>query len=410
MSLFRAASLSTAEGLIAERVGLRTSSARVSREKSLSHSAVWACLRLRADLISTMPVDVFRRVDGVQLEVTRPPVLVSPDGKIDLQEWLYSTQVDLDSSGNAFGLVTQKDARGLPGRIELVPLQDVTVRVTKGVVSYQFGGDSYAEDMVWHERQFTTSGSPVGLSPTAHAAMSLSGYLSAQDFTRDWFSGHGIPAAMFRNRNKTLTPAESTAIKAKWDQTVQSGGLLVTGNDWEYQMIAAKASEATAIDSLRWGIADAARYFGVPGDMIDAETSSGSITYANVTQRNLQLLIINLGPAVVRRETALGRLTPPPRFVKLNPDALLRMDLATRYAAHKVAVDGRFLAPSEVRALENRQPFTPEQEAEFERLFSKDRAGLSAAEVAQKVYLAVKAGVITVDEARQMIKDAGANL
>lgn len=372
MSLFRAARAVTAESLIADRVGRRTSSAYVSRERSLAHSAVWACLRLRADLISTMPVDVFRRVDGVQIEVPKPPVLLSPDGKIDLQEWLYSTQVDLDSSGNTFGLVKARDARGLPAQIELVPLDEVSVVVRKGEVSYRFGAEALPESMVHHERQFTTSGSPVGLSPTAYAAMSLSAYLSAQDFTRSWFSGHGIPAAMFRNRNKTLTSAESAAIKAKWDQTIQSGGLLVAGADWEYQMIAAKASEATAIDSLRWGVADAARYFGVPGDMIDAEVSSGSITYANVTQRNLQLLIMNIGPAVIRREAALSRLTPRPRFVKLNTDALLRMDLKARYEAHNIATGGRpFLVPSEIRAMENRPPFTPEQEAELARLAAK---------------------------------------
>ena len=108
--------------------------------------------------------------------------------------------------------------------------------------------------------------------------------------------------------------------------------------------------------------------------MIDAEVSSGSVTYANVTQRNLQLLIMNIGPAITRRESALSRLTMGPRFVKLNPDALLRMDLAARYAAHKVGIDGRFLAPSEARALENRLPFTPEQEAEFARLFAAKAA------------------------------------
>ena len=321
-----------------------------------------------------MPVDVYRRVSGMQVEAPKPPVFASPDGKIDLLEWMYSTQFDLDSSGNAFGLITARDGSGIPTRVELVPLEEVTVKSKDNVVSYRFGGTDYDAEQVWHERQFTTSGSAVGLSPSAYAASSMSSYLSAQEFTRAWFSGHGIPAAMFRNKSKTVTPAESAAIKAKWDSTVDAGGLLVTGNDWEYQMIAAKASEATAIDSLRWGVADAARYYGVPGDMIDAEVSSGSVTYANVTQRNLQLLIMNIGPAITRRESALSRLTMGPRFVKLNPDALLRMDLAARYAAHKVGIDGRFLAPSEARALENRLPFTPEQEAEFARLFAAKAA------------------------------------
>lgn len=375
MSLLRPSRAASLSDVVNERTaGRMMSSAHVSPSKALTSSAVWACRRLRADLISTMPVDVYRRVSGMQVEAPKPPVFASPDGKIDLLEWMYSTQFDLDSSGNAFGLITARDGSGIPTRVELVPLEEVTVKSKDNVVSYRFGGTDYDAEQVWHERQFTTSGSAVGLSPSAYAASSMSSYLSAQEFTRAWFSGHGIPAAMFRNKSKTVTPAESAAIKAKWDSTVDAGGLLVTGNDWEYQMIAAKASEATAIDSLRWGVADAARYYGVPGDMIDAEVSSGSVTYANVTQRNLQLLIMNIGPAITRRESALSRLTMGPRFVKLNPDALLRMDLAARYAAHKVGIDGRFLAPSEARALENRLPFTPEQEAEFARLFAAKAA------------------------------------
>ena len=372
MSLLRPSRAASLSDVVNERTaGRMMSSAHVTPSKALTSSAVWACRRLRSDLISTMPVDVFRKAGGLQVEAPKPPVFASPDGKIDLPEWLYSTQFDLDGSGNTFGLITGRDGSGLPTRIELVPLEEVTVKSKDGVISYRFGGTDHAAEQVWHERQFTTSGSPVGLSPTAYAASSMSSYLSAQEFTRAWFSGHGIPAAMFRNKSKTITPTESAAIKAKWDSTVDAGGLLVTGNDWEYQMIAAKASEATAIDSLRWGVADAARFFGVPGDMIDAEVSSGSITYANITQRNLQLLIMNIGPAIIRRELALSRLTMGPRFVKLNPDALLRMDTAARYAAHKVGIEGRFLAPSEARALENRQPFTPEQEDEFSRLFNR---------------------------------------
>ena len=80
MSLFRrAANLSAIEQIIADRVGLgRSGVANVSRPTAMRHSAVWAALRLRADLISTMPVDTFRKVDGVQVETPRPPVLVNP--------------------------------------------------------------------------------------------------------------------------------------------------------------------------------------------------------------------------------------------------------------------------------------------------------------------------------------------
>ena len=369
MSLFRrAANLSAIEQIIADRVGLRRSGvANVSRPTAMRHSAVWAALRLRADLISTMPVDTFRKVDGVQVETPRPPVLVNPGGdSVGIIEWLYSTQFDLDSCGNTFGLISARDGAGLPTRINLVPVEDVVVRVTKGVTSYRIAGVDHEPRDVWHERQFTTSGSPVGLSPLAHSAASVAGYVSAQEFVRSWFAGGAVPSAHLKNSEKVLNRSEKDAVKAQFKQSVATGDVFVTGKDWEYSMLAAKASESGMIDSLRWGIGDAARFYGVPGDMIDAEVSSGSITYANVTQRNLQLLIMNIGPAITRREAALSTLLSRPRFVKLNTGALLRMDLKSRYEAHKVGTGGRpFIAPSEARAFENLPPFTPDQLAEL---------------------------------------------
>ena len=128
---------------------------------------------------------------------------------------------------------------------------------------------------------------------------------------------------------------------------------------------------------MKYGVTDIARFLGVPGDMIDAEGSSGSITYANITQRNLQLLIMNLGPAIIRREAALSNLLAAPRYVKLNTDAVLRMDPVARGTEIRARVAGRTLAPSEARELDNLPPFTDEQIAEFDRLFNRTSASPS---------------------------------
>ncbi|WP_281199162.1 hypothetical protein [Micromonospora pallida] len=72
------------------------------------------------------------------------------------------------------------------------------------------------------------------------------------------------------------------------------------------------ANDTQFLESRQFGLTDISRFFGCPADLIDAAVSTGSITYATITQRNLQFLIMNLGPAVTRRETALGRLVPAP--------------------------------------------------------------------------------------------------
>lgn len=358
---------------MAERQSMRRSTGKVATSKALRHSAVWACRRLRADLVSTMPVDTYRMVGKTRFEVPKPPVFIIPGGEeVDWCEWAYSSTGDLDTSGNTAGVITARGADGKPSRIELFPFEEASLK-GKGakITEWRIGGETYAPDQIWHEKQHTSAGLPVGLSPIAHAAVSIGGYLSAQEFASDWFSGGGIPRARLKNVKKVLEPGEADKVNTRFRAMVGNGGLFVHGADWEYEAISAKASETQFIEQMQFGITDICRFMGVPADMIDADTATGSITYANVTQRNLQLLILNLNPAIVRRESVWSRrLLAAPRFVKLNRAALLAMDLRGRYEGHQIGINSRFLAPSEARAHEDLPPFTPEQEAEFERLFA----------------------------------------
>jgi HK97 family phage portal protein len=398
----------TATELMAQRPTQMAGIVAVNADTALRHSAVWACLRLRANLISTMPVDAYRRVQGVQVEVPKPPVLVNPGGeRVDILEWLFSSQFDLDETGNTFGLITETDGRGLPARIDLQPVSSVSVRVKAGSLDhYRIGGKEYDPSEVWHERQYTKSGLHVGLSPVAHAAWSIGEYLSIQDFALSWFSGGGVPKALLRNKTQELTNEQAATLQQRHQASMQHGGVLVLGGDWEYEMMGAAQAGADWIEAKRYGVNDIARFFDCPGDVIDAAVSGSSVTYANIVQRNLQLLIHNIGPAVVRRERALSSLLSRPRFVKLNTDALLRMDPKTRAEMLALQITSRQRAPSEARELDNLPPLTDEQVKEFEKLFGTNR---DIAETIQKIYLGV-GKVITSDEAREIVNEAGGNL
>jgi HK97 family phage portal protein len=350
--------------------------ARVNEDTAMRHSAVWACLTLRADLVSTMPVDAYRMVGDIQVEVPKPPVLVKPGGKkVKIKEWMYSSQMDLDRAGNVCGLITARDGLGFPAVVELQELAATRIWVKNGEISkFRFHGVEYSPDEVWHEKQYTIAGVPVGLSPVTYAAWSISQYLTAQQFAMDWFTSGAIPAAELKNTAKTVTPKESADIKARFKATVGPGDVFVHGNDWEYSPLQAIENDTTWINTQQYGIPDIARFFGVPSDLIDAAVSGSAVTYANIVQRNLQFLIMKLGPAVGRREDALADLLPAPRFVKLNSDALLRMDPQMRAQVLGQQVRDRLRAPSEQRAIDNLPPFTDEQLAEFDRLYGPPKS------------------------------------
>ena len=345
----------------------------VSADTALRQSAVWAAQRLRADLISSFPIDVFRKTGGIQVEIPKPPVLVKPSGnRISMREWMYSTQMDLDRVGNCYGIIREVDGAGRPQRIDLVSHSDVVVGVKDDVVSYRIKNTVYAEDQVWHERQFTIPGLVVGLSPVAYAAWELGVWSSAQEFALDWFGNNGqLPYAPLKNEKKVLNDGEADRVKERYKLAVEGHDLFVTGQDWSFTTVSAPAADARFLEQQGASDVAAARFYGVPGDVIDVATKGQAVTYANITQRNLQLLIMNLGPAVGRREEALSDLLAAPRFVKLNTAAILRMDPETVSKTLIAEVAGKITAPSEARALMNREPFTPEQVAEFDVLFGK---------------------------------------
>lgn len=345
----------------------------VTNETALRSSAVWAALRLRANMISTMPVDSYRIVNGIQVEVAQPTTTFINGGRvIDWHEFLYATQMDLDRSGNCFGIITERNALGLPATIELVSLHDVSLfpRMINGNpldldLIYRVGGREYPKEAVWHEKQYTVSGLAVGLNAVAYAAYAIGSYASAQDFSIKWFSQDAIPAAILKNVERTLPPDVAAAAKTAYQASMTPGGVFVTGADWTLEPMNAANESNRYIEQMQFGVPDIARFFDVPADLIDGAVSGSAVTYANITQRNLQFLIMALGPAIARREIALSKLVPGNRFVKLNTDALLRMDPLTKAQVFASEIASWTRTPDEARAKNNLPPLTP---ADIEQL------------------------------------------
>jgi HK97 family phage portal protein len=384
----------------------------VSSGRAMHVSMVWAAVRLRADLESSFPIDVFKRTNGSTLlrPVATPSVLIDPSEwaeghPMSIGEWLYATRTDLDRYGNTFGIITARDGGGLPKQIRPVSAEDVSI-VGKGmkIIEYRVKNKTYQPADIWHERQYVTPGSPLGLSPIAHAAQTLAGHLAAMDFALAWFDRGASPSVILKNTAKTFDATEASRTKRRIAASLQDGMPMVVDKNWDVEIAAARAKDAAFLDLMGAGSVDIARFFGVPADLIDAAVSGQSVTYANISQRNLQFLIMNLGPAVKRRETALSRLVTGGAFVKLNSDALLRMDPKERRLLMLAEVGAGVRTVDEYRATENQPPLEVDDDAA-----STSEKAQAIARLLQMGYLAVGKG-ITSDELRTLANQLGADL
>jgi len=381
VSLFRRSTSLTDAQAYDARGARSTAGPRVTTDSALRQSVVWGACRLRADLLSLMPVDVYRKVAGAGINspVAAPPVLVEPSEIADghpmtIGEWLYSGQMSLDRVGNNIGVITKVDALGLPAAIDLVGMDEVRIRIKDHrVKEYRVNGEKVDSRLIWHERQHTVAGLPVGLSPIAYAALNLAGAEAAQQFAVDWFVNGTVPSAILKNSEKVLDPERAAIVKRRFKESVAAGDVFVTGKDWTYDPIAAKASESAFIEQMQYSDVALCRFHGVPADLVDVAVQSSTLSYANITQRNLQLLVMNLGSVVKRRNEALSRLTPRPRFVKLNSDAILAMDAKSRAELFKLQIESRTRTPDQVRAVEDELPLSEADYAQFERLWPTNR-------------------------------------
>lgn len=351
----------------------------VTDDKAMRHSVVWACLKLRAGLLSTFPLDQYRDVLGIRTEWPyKPPILTDPGGKkVSIRQWLAMTQLDLDRSGNTIGLITERNTarskyypEGLPNRIELQPAAVCSyLKYRDKPPKWRIDGKLYDPKDVYHEATNLVSGFELGLPTVLYAALALGEAMSMQQFGLDWFSGGGIPKARMRNTAKRLDAKGIDTAKRWYADVVTDGSLLVMGADWEYDLIQAQQAGTEFIEGRKMSALDACRYFDTPGDLVDVSAEGSSITYANITQRNLQFLIYHMGPTVIGREEALTRLLPQPRYVKLNTDALLRMDPETRAKVLARNINSRLLTNTEARALDEKQPLTDDEVAEFAKIY-----------------------------------------
>ncbi len=350
-------------GVDARETGRGTATA--TPDRALRFSAVWAALRLRSDLISTLPVDVFRKSpDGrTMLPAPASRLFRRPADGILWPEWMASTQMDLDRFGNCAGHIEAKE-NGYPVQIEPWSMDDLTIRFKgRRIVKYIYDRTEYDPSEVWHERQYTIAGYRVGLSPLAYGAWAIGAALSAQDFSADWFLNGAHPSGVLKHTELANLPSAVIAgAKEKFKVAVQNRDIFATGKEWEFTPAEVDANSSQFLEAMGAAAVDVARYIGVPAVAIDAAVTGQALTYANVSQNQLSLLVNYLGAPIVRREWAFTmNALPAPRFAKFNSDALLRLDPAGRTDNMVKQIDAWLMDPDEGRALLNSPPLTQEQ-------------------------------------------------
>jgi HK97 family phage portal protein len=332
----------------------------MNQDEALKLDTVYACVRLIADSISTLPVDTFIRRDGTRTPFRpRPEWLDRPELGVSRAEHFQQVLVSLLLNGNSFTRILRDD-QGIAGLIVLNP-RHVEIRLNAQTRRPEYVYDSKLvipiEDMI-HITELRLPGELRGRSRVDLVKDTL-GLAKALDTFAQLFFGQGsqvggiieYPGALTREQAKDL--ADSFELKHKGVSRSHRPGVLFGGA--KFTKTSVEPNEAQMLESRQFAVEEIARAFRCPPSMIGV-TTPGAMSYASVEQNGIQFVQHTLRPYIVKIEDAYSTLLPGVAFMKFNVDALQRGDQESRYAAHASALVNGWASINDIRRIEDMPP------------------------------------------------------
>lgn len=336
------------------------SGADVSQRSSLQISAVFACVRLLADTVSTLPADTYTRVGDERRLYPSPAWVTEPDVGVTRQDFLQQVVTSMLLDGNAFVQVL----RGGNGVAALVVLDPTRVEVRRNRENRR---PEYVIDQgqmilpaadVLHITDLRRPGDLRGMSRVTELRQSL-GLARALDEFAARFFGNGstttglieYPGNLTEEQARDLVDGFESAHKGL--RRAHRPGVLSGGAT--FKKTGVDPESAQMLGSRQMSVEEIARIFGVPPHMIGL-TTPGAMSYASVEQNAIQFVTHTLRPLVTKIESALSRLLPGESFLRFNMDGLLRGDSISRAQYHSTALQAGWETVNDVRRIEDLPP------------------------------------------------------
>lgn len=334
--------------------------ASVDERSSLQLLTVYGCVRLITDSIATLPLGVFRKVDGAPKAEKVPDWLVTPTVGLSRTAWMTQVLSSLLLHGNAYIGVKRSPQTGALVELVVIDPNRVDIRRDDGSPTLYVDGRTVPYQVV-HIPGLMLPGADVGFSPLEAARQSIGVGMATQEHGARFFNQglnlggviqyeQEVPPERLRAIAQTVARRHSGNKKAHLPLVLEGGGKWVTTGITNEQ--------AQFLETQGFTQAQIAGQMFLldPSDLGIPQPSGSNLTYANLEQRNLRRVQVALLPWIVRIEDALSSLLPQPRYVKLNVNGLLRGDMKTRFESYAIGIDKKFMVPNESRAFEEWAP------------------------------------------------------
>ena len=342
---------------------------QVNERSVLQLSAVWACARIIAETISTLPLGLYERTADGRVGAGQHPLYTMvhsrPNAETTAAVFWEAMIVSMLMRGNAFA-----ERRYLGGRLVslvfLSPARLSITRDTSGNRIYRYTESNGKQRVIppsaiFRIPGFTTDGD-WGLSVIEYGASVFGSALASNNAANSTFEKGLAPTVAFtmsqilkkeqREEFRVNLRAISGAINAG-ESPLLEGGM-------DAKTIGINPKDAQLLESRSFSVEEICRWFRVPPHMVghsEKSTSWGT----GIEQQMIGFLTFTLRPWLTRIEQAINKdlLTPVEQvrmYAEFSIEGLLRADSAGRAAYLSTMVNNGLMTRDEGRGKENLSP------------------------------------------------------
>lgn len=344
----------------------------VNQETALALSAVWACAKLIAESIASLPFGLYSldsRGDQVAINDSQLYRLLrnSPNADQTAIEYWSITVANILLWGNSYSLKEYSGSGKSRKVVSITPLSPKLMSFVgnpDGSLTYKYmpviGPQvTYTEDQIAHFKGFSMGGR-FGLSVIYYATNSF-GAAMALDQAAGTLYANGLrpsgaltmPSFMKKGQRDDIRQS----LKADIGGVQNTGGVLILEGGMKFEPLGIPPEDAQLLESRGFSVEEVCRWFSVPPVLIghsDKTTTWGS----GIEQLNLGFLQYCITPLLTRLEQQVQQsfLTPVERmntFCTFDVSGFLRTDAAGRAALYSSGTQNGWLQRAEVRRKEN---------------------------------------------------------
>lgn len=352
--------------------GPSASGKTVNEFTAMQTTAVYACVRILAETLAALPLQLYRYTPGGKEWVYDHPLyhLLHDEPNPEMTSFIFRETLmsHLLIWGNAYAQII-RDRLGRVQGLYPLRLDKMTVcRDERGKIFYLYTktGDEnpnikpYGQVALQKEEVLHIPGlgfdGLVGYSPIAMARNAVGMTMACEEYGAYFFANGASPSGVLEHPGVLKDPAK---VRDSWNAVYRGSAnahkVAVLEEGMKYQQIGIPLEEAQFLETRKFQLNEIARLYRIPPHMIgDLEKSS----FNNIEQQSMEFVKYTLDPWVIRWEQAMQKALFLPEekkqyFLKFNVNGLMRGDYESRMTGYSIGRQNGWLSANDIRELED---------------------------------------------------------